>query len=65
MKGEENQSQRVSLRRAQRRREDGVSYTVRVIPRSGGMLELVEERPKNNPFHEWARAMQYTGFYIF
>ena len=48
--------------RAHRRRKDGVKYTLRVIEGSGGLLELVEERPRPSAFSEWARVMQYTGW---
>jgi len=48
--------------RAERRREDGVEYKLRVIHGSGGKLELVEEPPRNQHwFHEWARIMYLTG----
>lgn len=48
-------------RRATRRRVDGVKYKLCVIPGSGGQLELVEEPPPRNWFHECARAMSITG----
>ena len=43
--------------RAHQRRKDGVKYELRVIEGSGGLLELVEEPPKESWFHEWARIM--------
>ena len=43
--------------RAHQRRKDGVEYKLRVIHGSGGLLELVEEAPKQSWFHEWARIM--------
>ncbi|MEM6999969.1 MAG: hypothetical protein AAF529_04240 [Pseudomonadota bacterium] len=48
--------------RAHRRRQDGADYKLRVIPNSGGMLELVEQRPQQHWFVEWARAMQLSGW---
>ncbi len=50
------------LARQARRRKEGVDYKLRVIPHSGGMLELVEVEPRPNPFLEWARVMQLTGW---
>ena len=53
--------------RAHQRRKDGVRYKLRVIEQSGGMLELVEEAPKEPWFVEWARvmhAMQRSGWGI-
>lgn len=48
--------------RAERRREHGVEYKLRVIEGSGGMLELVEKPPRSKHwFHEWARLMYLTG----
>ena len=47
--------------RAHQRRQDGVEYKLRVVPGSGGMLELVEQPPKPSGwFAEYARAMQMT-----
>ena len=43
--------------RAHRRRKDGVEYKLRVIEGSSGLLELVEEPPKQSWFQEWARIM--------
>ena len=49
--------------RAHRPRQDGVQYKLRVIEGSGGLLELVEEQPRNRSwFHDWARAMQFSGW---
>ena len=48
--------------RAQRERQDGVQYELRVIEGTGGMLELVEEPSrKEHWFHEWARLMHLSG----
>ena len=50
------------LVRAQRQRQDGVPYELRVIEGTGGMLELVEEPSRNEHwFHEWARLMHLSG----
>lgn len=47
--------------RAHQRRQDGVAYKLRVVPGSGGLLELVEQPPKPSGwFAEYARAMQLT-----
>ena len=47
--------------RAHQRRQEGVEYKLRVVPGSGGLLELVEQPPKANGwFAENARAMQLT-----
>jgi len=49
--------------RAQRCRQPGVQYKLRVIEGSGGLLELVEqESPGRHWFMEWARAMQHSGW---
>lgn len=50
--------------RAHRLRRDGVDYKLRVIPRSGGMLELVEVEQTPNRFHEWARMMNFIGWHV-
>ena len=50
--------------RARRTRQDGVKYKLRVIEGSGGLLELVEEKPPRHWFHEWARAMSVAGWGI-
>ena len=48
--------------RAQRQRQDGVQYELRVIEGTGGMLELVEEPSREKHwFHEWARLMHLSG----
>lgn len=48
--------------RAQRQRQDGLQYELRVIEGTGGMLELVEEPSrKEHWFHEWARLMHLSG----
>ncbi len=48
--------------RAHRRRKAGVKYRLRVIPGSDGLLELVEVH-EPNPFLEWARLMQLSGWH--
>ena len=50
--------------RAHRLRREGKDYKLRVIPRSGGMLELVEVHEPPSRFHEWARAMQFMGWHV-
>ncbi len=50
------------LERATVSPEPGVQYKLRVIENSGGMLELVEERPKLHWFLEWASVMQRSGW---
>lgn len=49
--------------RAHRQRQQGVEYKLRVIEGSGGLLELVEQQPRRRSwFHDWARAMQFSGW---
>ncbi|MEM7077502.1 MAG: hypothetical protein AAF513_02635 [Pseudomonadota bacterium] len=48
--------------RAHLRPQAGVDYRVRVIPGSGGQLELVEQEPKRSTFLEWSRMMHYSGW---
>jgi dethiobiotin synthetase len=51
------------IARAHRQRQEGVEYELRVIEGSGGLLELVEHRrPQRSWFHDWARAMQFSGW---
>ena len=50
------------IARAHRQRQDGVEYKLRVIEGSGGLLELVEHQPRRSWFHDWARAMQFSGW---
>ncbi len=54
------------LRRARslRRRREGVDYKLRVIPHSGGMLELVEVDPEPCRFRDYARLMQVSGWFL-
>ena len=50
-------------KRAHRQRQEGVEYKLRVIEGSGGLLELVEQEPRQRSwFHDWARAMQFSGW---
>ena len=55
------EAERSVAERASKRPEQGVSYRLRVIKGSGGLLELVEERPRLTWFQEWARAMHMSG----
>ena len=49
--------------RAQQARQPGVQYKLRVIEGTGGLLELVEQRPKAKGwFAEYARVMQLSGW---
>ena len=50
--------------RAHRLRKEGVDYKLRVIPRSGGMLELVEVQDPPNRYYEWAKMMHYIGWHV-
>lgn len=44
-------------RRIERRPEPGKEYTLRVVPNSGGRLELVEKKPEQHWLYEWTRVM--------
>ena len=50
--------------RARRLRREGADYKLRVIPRSGGLLELVEVQERPNRYYEWAKMMNHMGWYV-
>ncbi len=49
--------------RAHARRKEGVEYKLRVIPGSGGQLELVEVEARRSRMLQWAHLMNMTGYY--
>ncbi len=49
--------------RAHARRKEGVEYQLRMIPGSGGQLELVELEARKSRMLEWAHLMNLTGYY--
>ncbi len=63
MNSYENEAVRNRTARAHARRRDGVEYKLRVIPGSGGQLELVEKEPQQSRLLQWAHLSNLTGYY--
>ena len=49
--------------RAHARRQPGVEYKLRVIPGTGGQLELVDVEARQSRMLQWAHLMNMTGYY--
>ena len=56
------QERRSVEERASKLRKEGVEYKLRVIPGTGGKLELVEQEPRRTGMLRWAHFMLISGF---